>query len=243
MRQGVTTSALLVVLFASCGHPSTPPAEMPLPGSVSTTSTATRGSVAAVDGSNEEGAPGSGEIVTPGGIPEGKAVIPAEANEGPRALDVFAELGKYAREQPYGESWERLVHVDPEPKDRTGLGKAKTHQDLEHDRIEMQSQVQYLSETGVEARYGAVSVRAVRVFRYGKLAGVQLVLEAIGRDAAASKRFVDDVRALAISWPDVRKLLAFDPGLRMIRNDLVERKDDADFPKPPLRIQLEPIRK
>ncbi|MBI4821983.1 MAG: hypothetical protein HY791_37345 [Deltaproteobacteria bacterium] len=181
--------------------------------------------------------------VTEAGVPEGKTVIPADATEGPRDLDAVAQaLGEFTRTQPYGQSWQNLVKVEPAPKDKTGLGKAKTHEALEHDRIEMQGQVQFLAETGVESRFGAVSIRALRVFRYGSLVGVQLVLDRIGRDEGSEARFKADVRSLLAGWPDLRKKLGFDPKLRMVRNDLLEQREKDDFPKAPLRIQLEPNR-
>ncbi|MCK6547277.1 hypothetical protein L6R52_15610 [Myxococcota bacterium] len=175
--------------------------------------------------------------------PRGKIVVTENATEGPRKLDdATAAMKKVVLAQPYGKAWKDAVHTAPAPKDQTGLGKAETHPALANDPIELQQQVQFLEETGVEARYGFVSIRGVRVWRYGKLAGVRVVLERIGKDTPRDV-FTKDVDAIAAVWRNVPVAWSLGSGFKMVKNDLIEQKalKPAEYPKAPLVIELVPM--
>jgi hypothetical protein len=173
-----------------------------------------------------------------------KIVRPESAREGRRDLAATAAVFRGLVEgQPWGRSWRELVPTDPAPKDTKGLGEAKTHAALKHDEIEMQAQVQYLHETGVESRYGFVSVRGVRVFRYGQLAGLRLVLDRIGRVPAEDARFAADLAALVAAWADPARALGVDRAHLVTQNDLAPLAPGsapAAAPKLPLVIELQP---
>lgn len=170
---------------------------------------------------------------------EGKAVIPSAASEGPRDLTALpSPLQTFVKAQAFGKEWKDLVHTTPAPKDRTGLAEAKTHPALKHDPIEMQAQAQFLEETGTEVRYGWISVRAVRAYRYGKLAAVQLVLDRLGREERPEAQ--RDLDALAAAWKDPLSALGL-TGFAIKRNDLAERAAGRAAPLP-LRIVIEPAR-
>lgn len=171
----------------------------------------------------------------------GKAVVPESASEGPRDAKLLAAaLAKLVESQPYGRHWKDIVHVEPAPRDKTGLGEAKTHAALKNDPMELQQQVQYLEELGRDERYGHVSIRGVRVYRFGKLEATRLVFEMIGR--GSREKFKEDVEALAGEWADPAKVLGLGAKLKVTRNDLVDQKQrrPAEFPAPPLVIELRP---
>jgi hypothetical protein len=175
--------------------------------------------------------------------PERKQSIPANASEGPRELGALVgPVRQIVSSAPYGKSYKELIAVAPPPKDPSGLGEAKTHPALKNDPIEVQEQAQFLEETGIETRFGLVSIRGVHVFRYGKLVAIQLVLERIGRDEAKDAKFKEDVEAIAKAWADPLPALQLGPGFKIKRNDLVEQraKNPAKFPEPPLRIEVAP---
>lgn len=170
--------------------------------------------------------------------PEKKVSIPAEATEGARDLEKTKEpFGKFVSGQPYGKAWKELVVTEPAPKNKKGLGEAETHPDLKRDPIEMQAQTQYLEETDTESKYGFVSIRGVRVFRYGRLAQVQLVIDRIGKE---QQKFEADLAALGEGWKDLRAVLALDKKFRVKRNDLAEVVAKKTELKLPLRIVIEP---
>jgi hypothetical protein len=176
-------------------------------------------------------------------MPEKKVTIPANASEGPRELGaLIGPVRQVVSSAPFGKSYKELIAVAPPPQDKTGLGEAKTHPALKNDPIEIQEQSQFLEETGIEARFGWVSIRGVHVFRYGKLVAVQIVLERIGKDATKDAKFREDVEALAKAWADPLPALQLGPGFKIRRNDLVEQreKNPARFPEPPLRIEIAP---
>lgn len=187
---------------------------------------------------------GAAALASPPPEPQKKtreAVVPEAATEGPRELaKLVPPLKKFVAGQPYGKVWKDLVHQEPPPKDRRALGEAKTHPDLKRDRIEMQSQVQYLEETDAEARFGWVSIRGVRVYRFGRLAAVQLLVDRIGKDPAQDAAFQADLEALAKSWGHPGKALELPKGYRIKRNELAEVVDAASKPKLPLTIAIEP---
>lgn len=169
----------------------------------------------------------------------GTAVVPESAAEGPRDLDAAtAAVKRIVAEQPYGKTWRELVKTEPPPKDPKGLGQSKTHPALSKDKIEMQEQVQYLDPTGDGTRYGWVSVQAVRVFRYGKLNGVLLLVEKIGKQTGDAD-FHNDARALADAWKDAAAALALGDAFVVKRNDLAA----AELKKPPLKIEIEKAKK
>lgn len=168
-------------------------------------------------------------------------VLPDAADEGARDLDKTAPvLRRFVVAQPYGKSWRELVRQEAASRPRGELGEAATHPDLKHDPMEVQQQAQYLEPTRTEVRYGFASLRGVRVFHYGKLRAVQLVIEPVGR--SAPDRFKADVEALSEALSDPRAALRLDQSFRVRRNDLVDqrKKKPEAFPVPPLRIELEP---
>lgn len=169
-----------------------------------------------------------------------KAVVPEAATEGPRDLALVAQVFRpFIIGQPYGKTYKELSKTEPAPKDRTGLGDAKTHEALKHDPIEVQAQHQFLEETGVEARYGFASIRGVRVFRYGKLASVQLVVDMIGR--TEHEKFAADVAAIAAAWKGNVATVDSKSGFKMTKNDLLDpKKRSSASVSPPLRIELSP---
>jgi hypothetical protein len=172
-----------------------------------------------------------------------KTTNPDAAAEGPRDLDhADAPLRSFVTGQPYGKTYKDLVKTEGPPKDTTGLGEAKSHPALKHDPIEVQQSPQFLEDTATEVRYGFAVVRGVRVFRFGKLRAVQLVIEMIGREQHA--KFKEDVEALSGSLKNPIAFLKLGKdGFKMKRNDLIEQplKKPKEFPLPPLRIELEPV--
>jgi len=186
-------------------------------------------------------APAAAQSTQPRG---GKAVIPESAAEGPRELEMLpTPIKAFVTGQPYGKTWKDLVQKDPPPRDKRGIGSAESVPELSGDPIEMQQQVQFLNETGIEFRYGLVSIRALQVFRYGKLAGVQLVIDQIGREPEKRETFKSDLAAIAKAWSTPLAVFSLGAGYEVSKNDLVEQaeKQPAEFPDPPLRIQIEPV--
>ena len=175
----------------------------------------------------------------------GKANIPEAASEGPRDFaSLVAPLKAFVTGQPYGKEWKEIVHTEPAPKDPKGLGQAATHPALKNDRIEMQQQVQYLEPTSTVLRYGWVSISAVRVYRYGRLAAAQVVFERIGRPEQDRAPYLADVNALADALKAVRAALELGPEWKIRQNDLVTEREKtaAQFEKSPLRIEIEPVK-
>jgi hypothetical protein len=170
-----------------------------------------------------------------------KQINPDAAAEGPRDLEKAKPLFKtFVESQPFGKTWKELAKTEPPPKDPTGLGQAETHKDLKHDPMEVQQQAQYLEDTATTARFGFASIRGVRVFRYGKLRAVQIVIEMVGRER--KDKFKEDVEQLAAAWKDPIAALDLQGSFTLKRNDLVDqkKKKPAEYPLPPLRIELEP---
>lgn len=169
--------------------------------------------------------------------PPKKEVIPADASEGPRDLAVLpATLKSFVADQPYGKHWKQLVAKTPPPADRRDLGDAKTHPDLANDPIEAQEQVQYLQDTDTQLRFGRVSIRGVRAFRYGKLAGAHIVLERIGRSPESAEVFAKDLEALRAAWKDPFATFGLEPA----RWDLKRNELSDPAAKTPIRIVFEP---
>lgn len=177
--------------------------------------------------------------VADAGTPErkqGNAVIAGSAEEGPRDLEaLMGPLAKGVTSQPFGQRYKDLIKIDPAPKDGSGQAKAKTHPALKHDPIEMQEQVQFLEETGVEARYGLVSIRVVRVFRYGTLGGAQLVFDRIRKNSREDAKFDADLAALKRAFANPLEALKIDKQVMLSRHGLQGRTD-----KLPLRLEFEP---
>ena len=171
--------------------------------------------------------------------------MPQAAAEGARSLaELKAPLRAFVTRQPYGKHWRELVAVDPPPGDRSGLGRADSPPELSADPAEMQEQVQYLQPTSIEARYGLISIRGVRVFRYGRLRAVQLVLDRIGKRTAQGAKVASDLAALGSAWSDPLGALGLKSGYRLTRNELprtgakvASKRASAAFP---IRIELEP---
>jgi hypothetical protein len=165
------------------------------------------------------------------------------ASEGPRDLaKAEAPLKAFITGQPYGKTYREMLKIDPPPKDRTGIGDADSHPALKHDPIEVQQSPQFLEDTSIEYRYGFAVVRGVRVYRFGKLRAVQLVIEMIGREEKS--KFKEDVEALMPALKNPFAFFKLDKATyKMKRNDLIEQplKKPAEFPEPPLRIELEPL--
>lgn len=156
------------------------------------------------------------------------------ANEGERDLPKIQPLLKqFAASQPYGKTWLELAKTEPAPKDSTGQGQVKTHEDLKHDTMEVQLQGVYVEPTKTEFRYGTVVIRGMRVFRYGKLKAVRLIHEAAGRPERA--KLVADLETWAGAWRDPE-------GFKTSLNDFVIQKKvkPGEYPLPPLVIELEP---
>lgn len=172
----------------------------------------------------------------------GRANIPAEATEGPRdipALDL--ELSRLVRAQPFGKPWAEIVKTEPPPRDRRGLAEAETHRSLSRDKMEIQEQAQFLDDTGVSVRFGFVSIQVLRVYRYGRLTSLQLVLERAGRGPDSEKRFPEDLMALAKGWGELVKRWGLDKTHQTTRNDLEKARAAGGAPSSaPLRIELEP---
>jgi hypothetical protein len=176
-----------------------------------------------------------------GATPEkGKATLPESASECARDLaPAAAKLKKLIAAAPYGRRWKDLAHTAPPPKEKNELGEAETHPDLKRDPIEMQEQARYIEETGVEGCFGLVSMRGVHVFAYGRLRGVEIVIDRIGRDPAQSEAFEADLRAVRDAWKDPIAALALGEKFKVASDDLA--KPDAPERKLPLRVQFVPI--
>jgi hypothetical protein len=171
----------------------------------------------------------------------GEATLPESASEGPRETAKLAPpLRAFVLGQPYGKEWKEIVASEPAPKDKTGMAEAETHPDLKNDPIEMQAQVQFLADTNTEVRYGLVSIRGVRVYRFGRLSAVQLVFDRIGRDPAQKEKFESDLSALAELWKNPISVLELDKTYRVKRNDLADVAAKKSDVRPPLRIAIEP---
>lgn len=172
--------------------------------------------------------------------PQSKVPIAADADPGERKIAALAKpLAEMIRGQPYGARWHSLVRKDPPPKGTKSLGSAKTHPDLEHDEIEMQAQAHFLEETGVEVRYGTVSVRCVRVFGFGRLLGVQLVIDRIGRGDKQLPEFLADLAVLRKAWTDPIVALGLEKRYKLVRNDLAKKR--GAWSGRPLLLEIEPI--
>jgi len=178
----------------------------------------------------------SPSIVEAAPPPKGSVVLPADATPGERDL---AKLQKPIAEgvlsQPFGKTYAELQPKSQPPKDKAMIGEADTHEALKADPIEIQAQVQFLEETKIEARYGRVSLRIVRQYRYGKLGAAQIVLERIGRDEKTKAEFDADLAALAAAWKNPTNALGLKT-LRLTRNDLFPLQKEL-----PLRVVFEPM--
>lgn len=170
-----------------------------------------------------------------------RSTIADTASEGERDLTKIAPVfKKLIAGQPYGKTWLELAKTEPAPKDNTGLGQAKTHDQLHKDPMELHQQAQYVAPTDTVLRYGTVVIRGDRVFRYGKLAAMRLIFEPAGK--AAREAFVADLAAIEAAWVDPAAALELASGFRVSKNDLVEqkkKKPDA-YPVAPLVIELSP---
>jgi hypothetical protein len=174
----------------------------------------------------------------PGVAPERRTTaVASAATPGARDLAALvAPLRQGLTTQPFGKTWSELAHKTPAPADTRGVGGAASVPDLSFDPIEVQAQVQFLEDTRTEVRYGYVSIRVVRQYRYGRLAAAQLVLERIGREASTLADFEADLAALAKAWRDPLKALGLDPErYRTARSDLLPLSKDR-----PLRVVIEP---
>lgn len=174
----------------------------------------------------------------PGVAPERRTTaVASAATPGARDLAALvAPLRQGLSAQPYGKTWSELAHKAPAPADTRGVGGAASVPDLSSDPIEVQAQVQFLEDTRTEVRYGYVSIRVVRQYRYGRLAAAQLVLERIGREASTLAAFEADLAALAKAWRDPLTALGLDPErYRTARSDLLPLSKDR-----PLRVVIEP---
>lgn len=166
---------------------------------------------------------------------EGRAAIAAAASEGPRDLKSLAgPLKAFIESQPYGKQWRQIVPTAPPPRDRSGTGKARTVPELQHDRIEMQEQAEFKSNTDFAVRYGLVSIRGQHVFRFGTLVGVRLVLERIGQGRAQDQKYRSDIAALAKVWAQPAKALGVDRTMLVAVDELQKRR------RGPLVIELQP---
>lgn len=172
----------------------------------------------------------------------GRATIPTEASEGPRALGALDQsLSRLVRAQPFGKPWAEIVKTEPAPRDRRGLAAAETHAALSRDKMEIQEQAQFLEDIGVAERFGFVSIQVLRVYRYGRLTGLQLVLERVGREAAAEPAYQADLAALRKNWGELLRRWDLEQSHQVTRNDLLEPAGAARRPSAtPLRIELEP---
>lgn len=172
----------------------------------------------------------------------GRAHIPESASEGPRDLEVVdRSLIQVLRRQPFGRPWTEIVKTEPAPRDRRGLAAAETHAALARDKMEIQQQAQFLEELGVSERFGFVSIQVLRVYRYGRLSGLQLVLERVGRAPAEDAAFQADLAALREAWAELSRRWDLEKSHRVTRNDLAPSSGAERRPKgAPLRIELEP---
>lgn len=171
-----------------------------------------------------------------------RSTIADTATEGERELAKAAPVfKKLIAGQPYGKTWLELAKTEPAPKDSTGLGQAKTHDQLHKDPMELHQQAQYVAPTDTVLRYGTVVIRADRVFRYGKLSAMRLTMEPAGK--AARETFVADIAAIEAAWgADPAAALELTGSFRVSKNDLVDqkkKKPDA-YPMAPLVIELAP---
>lgn len=174
----------------------------------------------------------------PGVAPERRTTaVASAATPGARDLAALAPpLRQGISGQPFGKTWSELAHKSPAPADTRGVGGAASVPELASDPIEVQAQVQFLEDTRTEVRYGYVSIRVVRQYRYGRLAAAQLVLERIGREASTLAAFEADLAALAKAWKDPLVALGLDPErYRTARSDLLPLSKDR-----PLRVVIEP---
>lgn len=163
------------------------------------------------------------------------------ASEGERDLNKAAPLFKrFVSGQPYGKTWLQLAKTEPAPKDRTGLGQAQTHDKLKNDPMELQAQARYVEATDTTTRFGTVVIRGERIFKYGKLDAVRVVLEMAGKPSRES--FVRDIEAIAAAWSDPLASLDLAAGYTLVKNDLVEQKKKKPdvYPQPPLAIEFSP---
>jgi hypothetical protein len=172
----------------------------------------------------------------------GQKYLPSEATEGPRELSaVDRQLIQVLQGQPFGKPWAEIVKTDPAPRDRRGLGAAETHAALSRDKMEIQDQAQFLEELAIAERFGFVSIQVLRVYRYGRLTGLQLVLERVGREPSAVKRFAEDLAELQVAWSNLPQRWGLDKTFRVTRNDLEKaRGTEGNNGNSPLRIELEP---
>jgi hypothetical protein len=156
---------------------------------------------------------------------EGKVVLPKAATEGPRQLKSLQNnLADGIKSQPFGKKWKEIVVRGRSPKSGAGLGKADTHPNLKFDPIELQEQSQYVSDTSFAERFGWLSIRLRRVFRYGRLLAVQIVIEPIGElnqnQAARNK----DIELIKKAWAKPLESLGLKTKFHLVFNDLTGKR-------------------
>ena len=157
--------------------------------------------------------------------PSGTAVFPRAGDEGRRDLKKLQEI--FAQEiqaQPFGKKWTEIVAKSLAPKQSSGLGQAKTHPNLKFDPIELQQQSQYVTDTGVEERFGWLSLRLRRVFRYGRLLAMQVVVEPLGDSKVHQNDLQKDLSKLRTAWKDPMQMLGLSKGFALRFNQLKSKK-------------------
>ena len=172
----------------------------------------------------------------------GRAHLPAEATEGPRSLkQLDRELSDLVAGQPFGRPWSEIVKKDEPPKNLRGLASVDTHRSLSRDQMEIQQQAQFLEDVGLGFRFGFVSILPLRVYRYGRLRGLQFVLERAGRGPDAEKGYREDLTTLAKSWESLLSRWGLEKTHDLTRNDL-GKVGTSGGPRDnlPIRIEFEP---
>lgn len=175
--------------------------------------------------------------------PRGQLSLPAAAAEGYRDLPATERtLRSAVLATPFGKAWVDLVKTPPPPAPSPSIAQAQTHPDLKHDPIELSTQTRYREETGLDVRYGWVSVRLARLFKYGRLDRLELILDQIQRGdstqgVGGGPSFASDLHALRGVLKDPVAALALGPGFRCVRNDLT---DPAKAGALPLSVEIEP---
>ncbi|MBK8014239.1 MAG: hypothetical protein IPK13_23180 [Deltaproteobacteria bacterium] len=146
-------------------------------------------------------------------------VVSDVADPGDRVLsDVVRPLVDFLKAERFGRAWVgRRVRGRP-PGDQRGIGRAESLPALKNDPIEMQAQVQHVEDTKTNLRYGFVSVRAQRVFRYGRLRRVRVLLEPIrGGDAVTYRQ---DLEALKAAFENETQGLGAKGLFRIVRSNV-----------------------
>jgi hypothetical protein len=167
---------------------------------------------------------------------QGNAILPRTATEGQRDLKTLqSKFSKIIRDQPFGKKWKDIVATEAAPKNGAGLGKAQTHPNLKFDPIELQEQSQYVANVGDAARYGWLSMRLRRVYRYGRLLAAQIVIEPIGDPQKNKEALNKDVAAIKLAWAKPMKALGLGKAYALVFNDLTGKRLNKSW-----TIQIEP---